>query len=171
MKPIILIGYMGSGKSAIGRALSADLKLPFFDTDEMIESSEGISINEIFATKGEEYFRNLETSLLEDLVKKSKEDIILSTGGGMPIRKENAELLNRLGMVFYLNAKPETIYERVKHDTTRPLLKCENPKEKIDSMIKERGPKYEACAYFKISVDEKSILDIVGEIKNEITSY
>lgn len=170
MKPIILIGYMGSGKSAVGRALSSDLKLPFFDTDEMIVSAEGMSINEIFSRFGEAYFRDLETKLLKDMLKKSKEDIILSTGGGMPVREENARLLKEIGPVFYLKAKPETIYERVKYDTTRPLLKCEDPLKKIKDMLIERGPKYEKSADFFIEVDNKSILEIVGEIKNEVIS-
>lgn len=171
MKPIILIGYMGCGKSTIGRMLSADLKYILYDTDSLIEENEGRSINNIFATEGEEYFRNLETDLLKDYVKKEKQDIIISTGGGMPMREENARLMKELGYVFYLRAKPETIYERVKYDTSRPLLKCEDPLQKIKDMILQRGPKYEAAAKKIIDVDDKRIEEIVREIKNEITSY
>lgn len=170
MKPLILIGYMGSGKSTIGKKLSSDLKYILFDTDALIEENEGRTINNIFATDGEEYFRNLETELLKDYIKKDKQDIIISTGGGMPVREENASLMRKLGTVIYFRATPETIYQRIKNDTSRPLLKCDDPLAKIKDMIAMRGPKYEACAHHIIDVDGKSIESVVEEIKNEIIS-
>ena len=117
MKPVILVGFMGCGKSTVGKKLSQKLEFEFVDSDSKIEENEGVTISEIFATKGEEYFRNLETMFLEEMLREKKENVVLSTGGGMPVRPENSALMKNIGSVVYLRAKPETVYERVKHDT------------------------------------------------------
>ena len=95
---IVLIGFMGCGKTTVGKKLAADLSFVFLDTDQYIEEKEAMTINDIFATKGEEYFRGLETSSLEELVQRTEKSIV-SSGGGLPLRKENAELLQKLGFV------------------------------------------------------------------------
>lgn len=173
---IILIGYMGCGKSTVGKRLARKIKASFLDTDAWIEEQEGITISEIFATKGEACFRDMETECLKKLLKeksseKDKPDAcnegsghVISVGGGLPVREENQELLKQLGQVIYLKAKPETIYKRIKGDTTRPLLQTENPLERIKEMLLFREQKYQASAHEVISVDEKSVGKIVDEI-------
>lgn len=161
---IILIGYMGCGKSTVGRKTANILSMPFLDTDQWIEEKEGITISELFATKGEAYFRELETECLKELLKNVNLPTIISVGGGLPVREENQRLLKQLGQVIYLKAAPDTIYERLKGDSTRPLLQTENPLQKIRDMLFDREEKYLAAAEKVISVDGKSVMEIVGEI-------
>lgn len=153
MENIILIGYMGSGKTTIGKNLAKQKNYRFVDTDEMIVEQQHRSINEIFATDGEQAFRDMETALLRLLIAEKKEHMILSTGGGMPLRAENRQLLSQLGKVVYLKASPQTIYDRIKGDTTRPLLQCENPRKRIEEMIAAREPFYMEGAMFVVDVN------------------
>ena len=120
-KNILLIGFMGTGKSTISRRLHKLLEMKEIDTDALIASREGMSISDIFATKGEEAFRNMETELLREL--KNERNLIISCGGGMALRDENAEIMKEAGTVVWLTAKPETILKRVEHDESRPLLR------------------------------------------------
>lgn len=154
---------MGCGKSTIGKKLSAILNLKFLDTDAWIEGRQGMTISEIFATKGELFFRDLETEVLQELLEK-KETMVISVGGGLPVREENRRLLQQLGQVIYLKAMPETIYNRVKGDTSRPLLQTENPMEKIREMLGQREEKYQAAANRTLIVDGKDISEIVNEV-------
>lgn len=163
MKNIILIGYMGSGKSTVARELHQKNHMEIIDTDSEIVKEQGKSINEIFAEDGETAFRNLETEYLKRLSEK-KNSYILSTGGGMPVREENRALLKNLGTVFFLKADTDTILERVKHDTNRPLLQDKDRRTKIEKMLAERTPLYEAAADHIIVTDGKTVGEIAGEI-------
>ena len=160
---IILIGYMGAGKSTVGKALAKCLGYHFLDTDLWIEKKEGEKISLIFEKKGEEYFRNKETECLIDLLSEEKGKVI-SVGGGLPLRSKNRELLKKLGRVVYLKATPEVIFERVKNDQSRPLLQTDNPKERIITMMKEREEFYQEAACLTILVDNKSVEQIISEI-------
>lgn len=166
---VILIGYMGCGKSTVGKKLAEKCQLFFLDTDAWIEEKEGITISEIFASKGETYFRDLETECLKELLKGNRNNEVISVGGGLPVREENQKLLRQLGMVVYLKAEPETIYERLKGDTTRPLLQTENSLQKIKDMMSAREEKYQAAAHRVIMVDGKNVSEIVSEIQKEKT--
>lgn len=163
MKHIILIGFMGSGKSTIGFRLSYKLKKCLIDTDKLIEECEKMCISEIFAKKGESYFRQKETECLNSLFRELGSRVI-SLGGGTPVREENRDIIKKLGKVIYLKASSETIYQRVKRDTSRPLLQCENPMEKIITLLEERNPIYESVADIIIHVDGKEMKDVVQEI-------
>ncbi len=167
MKHIILMGFMGCGKSTIGYKLSYKLKKCLIDTDSLIEEKEGISISEIFATKGEAYFRNLEVACLHAL-KEELDTRIISLGGGTPLKEENRGLIKELGMVIYLKASPETIYERTKRNNKRPLLQCENPRERIEKLLEERNPIYESVADVIVQVDNKQAQEVVDYIAEEI---
>lgn len=164
MGNVILIGFMGSGKTTVGFRLSYRLRKPVIDTDKEIEREEQRSIAEIFAREGEAYFRDRETMCLQKLLRTVKEQII-SVGGGLPLREENRKLLRELGQVFYLQASAETIYERVKHDTTRPLLQGDDPQGKIRTMLAERDGYYRDAADVVINVDGKSFEQILDEIE------
>ena len=167
MGNVILIGFMGSGKTTVGLRLSYRLRRPVIDTDKEIEREEQRTISDIFAADGEAYFRDKETACLRKLIGSANHQII-SVGGGLPIREENRALLHELGQVFYLRAKGETIYERVKDDTTRPLLRGGDPLAKIQALLNERDPYYQAAADVVISVDGKSFEQILNEIEEHV---
>ncbi len=164
---IILIGFMGCGKTSVGIRLSYRLKQTMIDTDKWIERRQGMSVSEIFATQGEEAFRSMETECLKELLR-TVEGQIISVGGGFPMREENHELLKKLGRVFYLSAAPETIYERVKSDTTRPLLQVADPMGRIRALLKQRAPVYEACADVTLEVSDKTFDEILDQIEQKM---
>ena len=161
---IILEGFMGSGKTTVSEILADKLDLELLDTDAAIVEAEGRSINDIFATEGEESFRDMETALLETASSEHFREMVISLGGGLPLREENRELLGRLGKVVYLRTKPETVYERVKFDDSRPLLKTEDPLAKIRKMQEERGNIYELAADYIIDTDELTPSQIADKI-------
>ena len=166
---IILTGYMGSGKTSVSKALERITGLKMIDTDSCIEENAGKSISRIFAEDGEEAFRDMETRFLEELLKKGFKGI-LSTGGGMPLRRENRILMSRLGTVFYLKASPESICARLENDTTRPLLAGETREgklEKIRNMLDARKDAYESGADHIVVTDGLGINDIASEIRSK----
>ena len=160
---IVLCGFMGCGKSTVGRLLAELTGYTFADSDEVIEHTEGRTIKQIFAENGEEYFRKKETETLRKLQSENVPRII-SVGGGTPLREENRGLLKELGTVVYLKASPETIYQRLKGDTTRPLLQGDDPMGKITALMSEREELYLAAADEVICVDNKDAAEVVEEI-------
>ena len=162
-KNVVLIGFMGSGKTSVGLRLSYKLRMPVEDTDKLIEKRAGKSISDIFAEDGEEHFREVETQLLKDL-KGRKTSRILSVGGGTPLREENRRLLKELGTVVYLRVRPDTVFLRLQSDTTRPLLKCEDPQTRIEELLNARNGIYEECADVIVDVDSLTIDQVIDEI-------
>lgn len=160
---IILIGFMGSGKTSLGIKLSYQMKRTLIDTDKWIEQKQKMTVSEIFASFGEEAFRRMETECLKKLIKTADRQII-SVGGGLPMREENHGLLKELGRVVYLKVTPEVVYERLKNDTTRPLLQVENPMERIRTLLAGRAPVYERCADIIVDVSDKSFEKIIEQI-------
>lgn len=160
-KDTILIGFMGTGKSTIGKLLAQQQHRLFIDTDAYIEAKEGCSISDIFEQKGEDYFRSLETKVLGEL-NRVTHNAVIATGGGLPLRRENAELLSGMGEVIYLQTSADTILERLKGDTTRPLLNTENPRERIEQLLLERDEKYMAASQKKLVTDGFSAEEIVA---------
>lgn len=166
MKNIFLIGFMGSGKSTVASYLSHNYNLSLVEMDQMIVEKEGMSIPELFAQKGEAYFRDAETSLLIAIGKEQNK--VVSCGGGVVLREQNVAEMKKSGCIVLLTASPETILERVKNDDNRPLLKGKKDVASIRDMIDNRRPKYEAAADFSISTDEKEIEEICKEIIEKI---
>jgi len=164
-KNLVLVGFMGAGKSVVGRALSARLKKAFVDTDEVIEAREGRQITEIFQHSGETYFRKVEKSIVEEL--SQKQDQVIACGGGVVLDKENVASLKQKGIIFYLKAEPEVILKRTKNYRHRPLLNVEDPKKKIEELLNARQPFYEQ-ADFIIDTSRKSIDEVVEEILQKI---
>lgn len=163
---LVLIGFMGSGKTSVGLKLSYRLRMTVEDTDKLIERREGRSIREIFASQGEEYFRQLESALLAELTGQ-RYARIYSVGGGTPVREENRRLLKKLGKVIYLRVKPETVYERLKGDTSRPLLQCEDPLGRIKELMESRREAYESCADVIVDADELEMDTLINKIEEE----
>lgn len=162
-KNIVLIGFMGSGKTTVGLRLSYHMRKVIEDTDKLIEKRENKLISDIFAEDGEEYFRTLETLLLEELVKTAHNQII-SVGGGTPVKEKNRTLLKKMGTVIYLRIRPENVYERIKDDNTRPLLQGENPLKKITELMNSRKEAYESTADIIVDVDGLDMEDILSKI-------
>ncbi len=160
LKNILLVGFMGCGKSTIGRELHLSLGYPLFDTDHDIEKQEGKKIPQIFAEEGEDHFRQLETQFLKNLIHQQTQHSIISTGGGIITRPENIPLLRQLGFVVWLSCSPEDIYERTSRNSNRPLLQCDNPKELIIKMLGERDEHYNTCAHLKINSSNLAINEI-----------
>lgn len=167
MKKVVVIGYMGSGKSVIAKKLASELDSKCFELDELIEQNEKKSIKEIFETKGELYFRKLEHQLFESIL--NDDDFVLSTGGGTPCYYDNHKILsNQTITSIYLKASIETLYNRLKDEkSTRPLLSeldSSEMKEFIAKHLFERSYFYNQAKYV-VNVDDKSIEEIVSEIK------
>ena len=158
---IILLGFMGTGKSVVGKKLSRILKRELVDTDKLIEKKAGKSIPEIFSEDGEEHFRDLESEVAKE-VSKNKNCVII-TGGGIVLREDNIRTLRKNGILICLEASPEAIYERVKRDKYRPLLQVENPLQKIKDMLEYRKIFYDEADYF-IDTSELTINEVVDEV-------
>ncbi|MFG6327921.1 MAG: shikimate kinase [Lachnospiraceae bacterium] len=159
---IFLIGFMGVGKSSTSRLLSRMLDVKEVDTDALIVEKEGCKISEIFANKGEEYFRNLETGTLHDIME--IEPCIVSCGGGMAMRQTNVEKMQEMGKIVFLSASPETIYSHVKDSTSRPLLNGNMNIPYIKKLMDERIPKYLAAADIVIETDGLDQKEVAAEI-------
>jgi len=143
----VLTGFMGCGKSTVGRRLAALTGHRFVDTDELIVKAQGKNIPEIFAELGEEGFRDIEQGVLQDLV--GVAGIVLSTGGGAILRQENRVALRKLGILVWLDAEPDVLFERASRSTRRPLLQTDNPRETFDRLFEGRKSIYESLADFR----------------------
>ena len=161
MENIILTGFMGTGKSSVGKILAERLGYRFIDIDEMIEAGSGLTVIEIFASHGEQHFRALETEMLKRL--ESERELVVSTGGGAVIDPENRRRMRSAGKVVNLFASAETIKNRLTGDVARPLLQGDKSLEKIIALITEREQFYED-ADIRIDTTAKKIEDIVSQI-------
>ncbi|PKR78980.1 shikimate kinase [Halalkalibacillus sediminis] len=159
MKPLTLIGFMGVGKTTVGKALSQKLGKPLIDTDQEIVKYEGRSIPEIFADSGEAYFRKVESSILEDQMDK---DLIISTGGGIVTNERSREYLKNFFHNFWLDASLEVVEKRISDDEERPLWKVK--REARIELFNKRRKLYEAVADHRISVDHLEVNELVEEI-------
>lgn len=167
MNHVILIGFMGCGKSSVGKELALELDVPFIDTDAMIEKQTGRKISAIFRESGEAYFRDLETLVLKQLMDSGGRKVI-AVGGGLPVRPVNREYLKRLGTTVYLLARPETLVERLEGDDTRPLLQGGELRQKIKQLMNDREEIYLAAADIQVATDGKNIYEIVQEVKRHV---
>ena len=168
MKKIILLGYMGCGKSTIAKLLANSTSFSYLDLDEIIEKNENASVKNIFSEKGEIYFRKLEHQILKKLIN-NQESFILSLGGGTPCYSNNHEFLKSSNVIsIYLKASVETLYDRLLYSNSeRPLIANKNPEEMKEFIAKNLFDRsyYYNQAQFKISVDGKSSEEIISEIE------
>lgn len=159
---IVLTGFMGTGKSKIGRRLAKKLRMSYLDTDELIEKREKGSISAIFKKKGEEYFRRLETKIVKEVA--LFDNFVISTGGGVVLRDENIRVLKKNAFIICLFANPEVILKRTEGNENRPLLGVNNQKKRIEELLALRKPYYEKADF---SVDT-SVLDSEGVVEEII---
>lgn len=162
-KNMFFIGFMGCGKSTMARLLAEELPMELVEMDETIEAEEHRTISEIFATDGEPYFRDLESQLIVRIADKG--GMIVSCGGGAILREENVINMKKNGTIVYLSATPETIYERVRYSTKRPLLNGNMNVEYIRELMSKRVDKYEKAADVILSVDGKTKMEVLEQIK------
>lgn len=166
MDNLILIGFMGAGKTTVGKLLAREKGLQFVDTDDRIVAEQKQSIPDIFSKYGESFFRDLET----DLLRRMKEDTrhsVISVGGGMPVREENRKLLRALGCVIYLTAEKETILGRVKSDGSRPMLNGEDLERRVERLMKERESSYRKAAHLCVRTDGRNVHQVAQIIRQE----
>ena len=163
MKTIILTGMMGAGKTTIAHILGEKLNIKSIDIDTLIEQNEGEKISEIFSNKGEEYFRKTEKETIRNIFTPDPENLVISLGGGALENPETREFLLNNSTVIYLKTSPKIIYERIKNNTSRPLL-CDNMSvEKITEILEKREANYQS-ATITITTDNKTPEKIADEI-------
>ncbi|MBI4823232.1 MAG: shikimate kinase [Nitrospirae bacterium] len=161
MKNIVLTGFMGTGKTEVGKELSIRLGFTFIDMDEKIVKKEGMPITEIFKTHGEPYFRDIETNIIKNISK--QKNVVISTGGGAVLKEENMSSLKEHGIIVWLKASPESILKRTANDSTRPLLQVNDPLKKIKELLAYRTPFYEK-ADIMVDTEGKTPREIAEEI-------
>jgi len=153
MHNLFLIGPMGAGKTTLGRIIAHELGYPFFDSDRVIEERTGVDIPTIFDYEGEQGFRDRESKIINELTKLKK--VVLATGGGAVLRKENRDRLAQRGFVIYLKVSVKSQLERTSRDKSRPLLQIEDPEAKLRELADARRPLYEATCDFSVHTDEQ----------------
>ena len=161
---IVLVGFMGTGKSAVGRVIAQKLEFHFIDTDDVIEQTSKAKISDIFAEHGEDYFRDLESQAVKSVTLMKNQ--VVATGGGVVLRSSNIDLLRTGGPIFCLNATPKAIWSRVRSSRSRPLLRGPEPLKKIETLLDKRAPYY-ALADHQIETTGVS----VERVADEIISY
>ena len=161
MKGVVLVGFMGAGKSSVGQALAERLGIPFVDTDARIERDAGRTVSQIFAEEGEAAFRKRESETMEWLAAQGA--CVVATGGGVVTRQDNWPRMRRLGPVVHLKGSAHILFNRVRSSEHRPLLRTPDPRAAFDALFNAREPLYER-ADLAVSVENKNPADIAAEI-------
>ncbi len=159
---VVLVGFMGSGKSSVGRLVARALRGRFVDTDRLVVDRAGRGITDIFATEGEAWFREEEARALRSLA--GARGLVVATGGGIVTLPENRPVLKALGVVVWLTASEEKIWERVSRNRKRPLLHTENPRETIHDLLEKRNPLYETVADLTVDTTDLTHLEVAERI-------
>ena len=167
MNNLFLIGFMGAGKSSVSAGLGRMLGREVVEMDERIAAQEGMSIPELFAQKGEPYFRACETALLKSFAQGAPR--IVSCGGGVPLREENVAAMRESGTVVLLTASPEVILERVKDSDERPLLQGHKDVPYIAALMEQRRPKYEAAADITVDTSRLNIEEVCRQVLRQVS--
>ena len=167
MNNLFLIGFMGAGKSSVSAGLGRMLGREIVEMDERIAAQEGMSIPELFAQKGEPYFRACETALIKSFAQGAPR--IVSCGGGVPLREENVAAMRESGTVVLLTASPEVILERVKDSDERPLLQGHKDVPYIAALMEQRRPKYEAAADITVDTSQLNIEEVCRQVLRQVS--
>jgi shikimate kinase len=163
---IILVGFMATGKTTVGKMLAEKLHWSYVDTDILIEQRTGLSIPAIFEQQGEPYFRDIESEVIQNVIKNNHQ--VISTGGGIVLREQNIIMMKSNGLVVSLTATPEVIFARTKSDDYRPLLRVENPQQRIRELLEYRAPFY-AKADFTIDTSNLTPQAVVDSVLTRVT--
>ena len=163
---IFLVGLMGAGKTTIGKLLAKRLKKTFIDCDHELARRTGVKIPLIFELEGEAGFREREAALIKELAQ--RQDLVLATGGGVVLRKENRDALAQNGTVIYLNAKVEDLWLRTQHDKNRPLLQTVDPKAKLTELFAQRDPLYREIADIIVTSGQQNVQYAAREVERRL---
>ncbi|MDO4272528.1 MAG: shikimate kinase [Eubacteriales bacterium] len=170
MNHIVIIGFMGSGKTRVGKRLSQDLGMPFIDVDRVVVKKMDLSVKEIFQRFGEPFYRALETMTIKALIE-DKEPKVISLGAGLPVQEQNQKYINQLGTVVYLKGSLDTLRKRLEGSSTDPLLEGENREEKIKKLLKQRDPIYAKFADIEVVTGVKPFEGLIEEIEQNLEAY
>lgn len=166
---LIMVGLMGSGKTTIGRALARHLGKDFVDSDEEIQTRTGVTIPHIFDIEGEAGFRQRESAVIRDLA--GRDNMVLATGGGAVLAEQNRELLQQNGIVIYLKASVHDLWQRTRHDRSRPLLQTSDPHAKLTELFQQRDPLYRQVADIVIQSGKQSAQALMLHLADEIEAF
>ena len=169
MNHIVVIGFMGSGKTRVGKRLSQDLGLPFVDVDRVIVKKMGMTVKEIFDKFGEPFYRALETMTIKGLIEEPARHVV-SLGAGLPIQEQNQKYLKELGTIIYLKGSAATLKKRLEN-SSNPLIEGEDREEKIKKLLKQRDPVYSGYADIEMITGDKPFEDLVSQLEEKIKPY
>ena len=166
---VFLVGMMGSGKTTLGRALAHRLELPFADTDRILVERTGVPVTTIFEFEGEEGFRRRESAILAELAEGDAH--VVATGGGAVLAAANRELMRARGTVVYLRARLDHLWERTRHDTTRPLLATPNPRATLAALMQVRDPLYREAAHIVVDTGSQTAASLVTRVEAALRAH
>ena len=159
---IFLVGMMGAGKTTLGKALAQRLRREFIDTDRILVERTGVAVATVFEIEGEEGFRRRESGVLAELAR--REDCVIATGGGVVLAEENRRVMRDAGTVVYLRARLEHLWERTRHDATRPLLSTPDPRGTLAALLGEREPLYRDAAHLIVETGSQSAHTLLNRV-------
>jgi len=159
---IFLVGMMGAGKTTVGRALATRMKREFVDTDRLLVDRTGVAVAIVFEIEGEEGFRRRESAILREVCE--QDERVVATGGGIVLAEENLQVMRESGTVVYLRARLESLWERTRQDSSRPLLATPNPRERLSELLKQREPLYRAAAHIVVDSGPQSAATLVNRV-------
>ncbi len=170
MNHIVIIGFMGSGKTRVGKRLAADFGLPFVDVDKAITKKMNLSMKEIFDRFGEPFYRALETLTVKELLD-DKERRVVSLGAGLPMQEQNSPYIHELGTVIYLKGSLDTLRKRLEGSSKDPMIEGDDREEKIRKLLRQRDPVYASLADIEVVTGDKSFENLIKEIKQKLEAY
>ena len=169
MGNIFLVGMMGAGKTTLGKALARRLQREFVDTDRVLVERTGVAVATIFEIEGEEGFRRRESAILEELA--SRDDCVVATGGGAILSPDNRRVMREGGTVVYLRARLESLWERTRQDTSRPLLRTPDPKKTLADLLEQRDPLYRETAHIVVDTGSQSSTTLVSRVVTALAEH
>lgn len=170
MNHIVIIGFMGSGKTRVGKRLSQDLGVPFVDVDRMVTAKMNMSMKEIFQRFGEPFYRALETMAIKELAG-DRERKVISLGSGVPLLEQNQKYLKELGTVIYIKGSYETLRKRLENSGSNPFLDEDDQGEKLKKLIKQRDAVYAKFKDIEVVTGVKPFEELISEIEEKLKSF
>ncbi len=169
MNHIVIIGFMGSGKTRVGKRLSKDLDIPFIDIDRVVTRKMNLSAKEIFDRFGEPFYRALETTAVKALIEDPEQKII-SLGSGLPMQEQNEKYIKKLGTVVYLKGSYATLKKRLENSNS-PMLDGDNKEDKIKKLLKQRDPVYTKFSDIQVITGDKPFDELIAQLEEKLKDY
>ena len=170
MNHIVIIGFMGSGKTRVGKRLAKDFDIPFVDIDRVVTKKMNLSSKEIFDRFGEPFYRALETTAVKALIEDPEQKVI-SLGSGLPMQEQNEKYIKKLGTVVYLTGSYETLKKRLENSSSNPLIEGADKADKIKKLLKQRDPVYAKFADVEMITGDKPFEELIGQLEEKLKTY